>query len=387
LEISKKIEDHYLSSFGNPSEIRIKAPGRINILGEHTDYNNGFVMPSAIDKAIYFSIGKSSNSKLSIWALDLDSFYEANDINNLKPSPNHWSNHLVGVILEIQKLGHKFDSGVYIAFGGDIPNGAGLSSSAAVEAGIGFGLNELFGFQLGSLQLAQIAQATEHNYVGVKCGIMDMYASIFSKENQVLRLDCKTLEHDYIPAEFEKHTFILVNSAVKHNLADSEYNVRRKQCQVGVEVLNTKFGNIDSLRDTNFEQLEDVKSDIDRLTYNRCKYILEEKERVLRASEALEKHDFAELGKIMNETHQGLSELYEVSCAELDFLADEARKIEGVLGSRMMGGGFGGCILNLIEKESEPVFREKISKSYESKFGIIPEIYTANLSQGVHKIA
>ena len=387
MEILEKIEKNYNSLFGKNSELKIKAPGRINILGEHTDYNNGFVMPSAIDKAIYFAIGKRQDKKLCISALDLDQYFEANDINSLSIKPKDWSNHLVGVILEIKKLGFNFETGISVCFGGDIPNGAGLSSSAAVEAGIGFALNELFGFNLSLLQLAKIAQATEHNYVGVQCGIMDMYASIFSKEKHVLRLDCEKLEHDYIPADFENYTFLLVNSAVKHNLADSEYNIRRKQCQKGVEALNSHFGNISTLRDANFEQLEQVKSEIDSVTYNSCKYILDEKERVMLASDALEKHDFEKLGQIMNETHHGLSTLYEVSCKELDFLAAKAREIKGVLGSRMMGGGFGGCTLNLIKKESEFEFKEKIQTSYRSEFGIIPEIYTANLSEGVHKIA
>lgn len=387
LNISGKIEDRYLSLFGKKSEIKIKAPGRINILGEHADYNNGFVMPSAIDKAIYFSIGKRADSKLCISAIDLESYFEADNINNLINKPNDWSNHLVGVILEIKQQGFYFDKGINVCFGGDIPNGAGLSSSAAVEAGFGFGLNEIFGLNLGLLQLAKIAQATEHNYVGVKCGIMDMYASLFSRKNHVIRLDCQKLEHDYIPAEFKDHTFILVNSAVKHNLADTEYNVRRNQCQKGVEALSKEFGNINTLRDANFQQLEQIKADIDPITYNRCKYILDEKERVMLASEALKLHDFEKLGEIMNQTHEGLSKMYEVSCVELDFLAIEARKIGGVLGSRMMGGGFGGCTLNLIKKEAEADFREKIKLAYLHKFGINPEIYTANLSEGVHKIA
>lgn len=387
MDISRKIEESYISLFRKNSDIKIKAPGRINILGEHTDYNNGFVMPSAIDKAIYFSIGKREDSKLCISAIDLESYFEAEDINNLINKPNDWSNHLVGVILEIKKLGFDFPIGINVSFGGDIPNGAGLSSSAAVEAGIGFGLNEIFGFNLSLLQLAKVAQATEHNFVGVKCGIMDMYASLFSRKNHVIRLDCEKLEHDYIPADFENHTFILVNSGVKHNLADSEYNVRRNQCQKGVEVLNKEFGNINTLRNATFEQLEHIKTDIDPITYNRCKYILDEKERVMLASEAMENHDFEKLGEIMNQTHEGLSKMYEVSCKELDFLAEEALKIDGVLGSRMMGGGFGGCTLNLIKKEFEADFKEKISSAYQHKFGKIPEIYTANLSEGVHKIA
>lgn len=387
MKISDNIEANFISLFGKKSEIRIIAPGRINILGEHTDYNNGFVIPSAIDKAIYFSISKREDLKLKIAALDLNSIHESDDINQLVTKKGDWSNHILGVILEIQKLGHHFDCGFNLSFGGDIPNGAGLSSSAAVESGIGFGLNEIFGFKLTLLELAQIAQATEHNYVGVKCGIMDMYASLFSKKDHVIRLDCQSLQHQYIPAVFEKHTFILVNSGVKHNLAESEYNIRRKQCQAGVDILNEKFGKIETLRDANIEQLNEIKIEIDPIIYNRCTYILEEKERVILASLAIENQDFEKLGQFMNETHQGLSNLYEVSCPELDFLASEAIKIEGILGSRMMGGGFGGCTLNLVEKEKIDNFKEQISTQYIQKFGITPEIYTVNLSQGVHKLA
>ena len=386
MKISDKIEANFISLFGKKSEIRIIAPGRINILGEHTDYNNGFVIPSAIDKAIFFSISKRDDLKLKIAALDLNSIHESDDINQLVTKKGDWSNHILGVILEIQKLGHHFDCGLNLSFGGDIPNGAGLSSSAAVESGIGFGLNEIFGFKLTLLDLAQIAQATEHNYVGVKCGIMDMYASLFSKKDHVIRLDCQSLKHQYIPAVFEKHTFILVNSGVKHNLADSEYNIRRKQCQSGVDILNEKFGKIETLRDANIEQLNEIKSEIDPIVFNRCTYILEEKERVLLASIAIENQDFEKLGQFMNETHQGLSNLYEVSCPELDFLASEALKIDGILGSRMMGGGFGGCTLNLIEKATTTNFKDKISKIYNLRFGIEPEIYIVNLSQGVHKL-
>ncbi|MCP9766812.1 galactokinase [Lacihabitans sp. LS3-19] len=383
----QKVEEKYISIFNKSSEIRVKAPGRINILGEHTDYNNGYVMPSAIDKGIYYSIGKRNDQKLEIYAIDLNQHFEAEDINNLEIKDKTWSNHLTGVLLEIAKLGLVFPNGLNICFGGDIPNGAGLSSSAAVEAGIGFGINQIFNFQISLLTLAKIAQATEHNYVGVKCGIMDMYASLFSKKGHVIKLDCQSLEHEYIPADFEDYTFVLVNSDVKHNLADSEYNIRRAQCQEGVNVLNQKFGGINTLRDVTFEQLKSVKTTLDPIVFNRCQYILEEKERVEQASDALIQQDFKKLGEIMNKTHEGLSHMYEVSCEELDFLQKEACKIEGVLGSRMMGGGFGGCTLNLLKNSEADNFKEKISASYFDKFNITPEVYTVHLSQGVQIIA
>jgi galactokinase len=386
LNILKKVEEKYFSNYNKPSEIRLKAPGRINILGEHADYNNGFVMPSAIDKCIYYSIGKRNDQKLLIYAFDFDQHFLGEDINKIEIKHKTWSNHLTGVFLEIAKLGFVFPNGLNICFGGDIPNGAGLSSSAAVESGLAFGVNQIFNLQLPLLTLAKIAQATEHNHIGVKCGIMDMYASLFSKKGHIIKLDCQSLEHEYIPADFEDFTFILVNSGVKHNLADSEYNIRRAQCQEGVNVLNQKFGEIDTLRDVTFEQLKSVKTLLDPIVFNRCQYILEEKARVELAVEALVQQDFKKLGKIMNQTHEGLSQMYEVSCEELDFLQKNAREIKGVLGSRMMGGGFGGCTLNLLKNSEAINFKEKISMSYFNKFNITPEIYTVHLSQGVQII-
>jgi galactokinase len=386
LNILQKVEEKYFSNYNKASEIRLKAPGRINILGEHADYNNGFVMPSAIDKGIYYSIGKRNDQKLLIYAIDLDQHFEAEDINKIEIKQKTWSNHLTGVLLEIAKLGFVFPYGLNICFGGDIPNGAGLSSSAAVESGLAFGINQIFKFQLPLLTLAKIAQATEHNYVGVKCGIMDMYASLFSKKGHILKLDCQSLEHEYIPADFEDFTFVLVNSGVKHNLADSEYNIRRAQCQEGVNVLNQKFGEINTLRDVTFEQLKSVKNTLNPIVFNRCQYILEEKARVELAAEALVQQDFQKLGKIMNKTHEGLSQMYEVSCEELDFLQKNACEIKGVLGSRMMGGGFGGCTLNLLKNSEAVNFKEKISTTYFNKFNITPEIYTVHLSQGVQII-
>ena len=386
LSNQKEVENYFFSKFNHSPELTFRAPGRINILGEHTDYNQGFVMPSAISYAIYFCISLRTDLKLEIEAVDLKKNISFENINQINIEEKNWSNHLTGVIKEIQKLGKNFEHGLNVCYGGNIPNGGGLSSSAAVEAGFAFALNNIFQLNLELLTLAEISQKTEHNYIGVNCGIMDMYASLFSKKDHILRLDCRTLKSELLPAKFEKHKFVLVNSGVKHNLADSEYNVRRKQCQVGLEVLKKKYIGIESLRDVSLLQLESIKGKIDNLTFNRCLYVIEENLRVEKAVTALENHDFKTLGELMKETHIGLSQLYEVSCPELDYLFQIAEKFKGVLGSRMMGGGFGGCTLNLIEKDFEESFITFISQKYLEKFGKIPEIYSVELSEGVSQI-
>ncbi len=381
-----RIRAWFFEKFNENPVFTIKAPGRINLLGEHTDYNGGFVLPAAIDKAIYFQLSSRSDLKLIVEAVDLEESVEFDNINEPEIKLSSWSLHLVGVILEIKKLGFTFSHGLNVTFGGDIPNGAGLSSSAAVESGFGFALNEVFNLKLSKLQIAEIAQLTEHNFVGVKCGVMDMYASVFSKENSVIKLDCKTLSHEYLPIQEGDYQFVLVNSAVKHNLAESAYNERRQQCESGVITLNEKFGDIAFLRDANLDQLNEIKADISEVLYNRCKYVIEENNRVEAAVAILNNNDLEKFGNLMNQTHEGLSNLYEVSCSELDFLQKTALNIEGVIGSRMMGGGFGGCTLNLIKKVNLDNFVGVIKAAYEENFKIIPEVYIVKIGRGVSKI-
>jgi galactokinase len=383
LEISESIRNKFIELYHSSEDITVMAPGRINLLGEHTDYNEGLVLPSAINKGIYFCVNKRADNKLIINAFDLNETVECDNINQLNITSKHWSSHLIGVILEIQKLNKILPTGLNVCFGGDIPLGAGLSSSAAIEAGFAFVLNELFKLNLSLLAITKIAQYTEHNYIGVKCGIMDMYASVFSKKNHVLKLDCRTLNHEFIPAIMPDHTFVLVNSGVKHNLAESAYNTRRQQCADGVEVLNKKYPHIHSLRDATLSDLESVKLDLSHEIYNKCKYVIAENTRVETAAIHLTNSNLAAFGKIMFETHEGLKDLYEVSCAEIDFLVDIVKNKNEVLGARMMGGGFGGCTLNLVKNSFLVDFKKNIIEKYNNKFGITPQIYDAELRQGV----
>ncbi len=383
MHYSELIIKKFYQLFGSHPQLSLRAPGRINLIGEHTDYNEGFVMPAGIDKAIYFCLGKREDKKIIINAFDLKEEIELADITNFEAIPNSWTNHTLGVIKEIQKLGFKFDTGINVCFGGDIPNGAGLSSSAAVESGFGFGLNELFGFELKTIDLALIAQKTEHNYVGVKCGIMDMFASLFSKENKVIKLDCKDLSFEYFPINLLNHQLVLVNSEVKHNLAESAYNIRREECLSGVATLKNMFPEINSLRDASLEKLYAIKDTLNYIVYNRCKYIIEENQRVNNAAIFLKEGKMAEFGTLMKETHLGLSKLYEVSCNELDFLFESAITFNGVLGSRMMGGGFGGCTINLIDKNKIHDFISFIKQKYKEFNGIDPTCIVVEIEEGV----
>lgn len=386
-EYFRFLDESFLEYFGQTPDLKIQAPGRINIIGEHLDYNDGLVMPAAIDKFIYFSVGKRRDSKVILKSIDMDSVFETEDINRFEIKTDHsWQNHLLGVIKEFSLNGIQFSSGINVCFGGNIPNGAGLSSSAAVEAGIGTALNILFDCGFDKLKLTKIAQQTEHKYVGVKCGIMDMFASIFSQKDQLIQLDCLDFTHKYVSGKFTDHEFILVNSGVKHTLADSQYNIRRNQCETGLEELKKNFSEIKSFRDVKLPQIEILKKLDDPKVYERCEYVLEEIQRVFDATEALEKGEMEKLGILLNGSHHGLSKKYEVSCEELDFLQNEALKINGVLGARMMGGGFGGCTLNLVKKNSEESFKSKISVLYAEKFGIVPEIYVVNTGHGVAQV-
>jgi galactokinase len=375
--------DKFKSFFDEEPLIVVRAPGRINLLGEHTDYNNGFVLPAGIDKSIYFGFSKRTDSKLLLFSVDFNQEKIFEDINNLEIIGGHWADHISGVLKEIEKRNINFSCGLNIAFGGNIPVGSGLSSSAALESGVGFGVSHLFDLNLTKLEIAKIAQDTEHNHIGVKCGIMDMYASLFSKSDSVIKLDCRSLEHTYAQAIFEGYKFVLVNSGVKHKLAESEYNIRRNQCQTGVDFFNHIDPKITSLRDLDIDMINEHKHNLDSVIYNRCKYVVEENLRVVKAVSLLEANDFSGFGHLMNKTHEGLKNEYEVSCKELDFLQSTALEIDGVLGSRMMGGGFGGCTLNFIKSDSEEDFIFSISSKYEAKYGFKPEIYSVKICNGV----
>lgn len=361
-----------------------KAPGRINLIGEHTDYNDGFVLPGAINYSIYFAIGRNTINRFRFYSVDFDSMIEVVSVND-DVGENTWAMYLLGIIAQIEKEGFTM-GGIDCVFGGDIPVGAGLSSSAALESGFIYGLNCIFNFGFSKLQLAKMGQKAEHEYAGVMCGIMDQFASVFGKEGKVFKLDCRTLDYEYFDMDMSKFTIALVDTKVKHSLASSEYNTRRKECEEGVRILHTIYPNIVALRDANLEQLNESRSHMTENVYNRCSYVIEENLRVEKACNALEISDFKAFGKLMYESHVGLQHKYKVSCKELDLLVDATRDMDYVLGSRMMGGGFGGCTINLIKKGSELNFENKILTYYKNKTGIDTIVYFAELGNGAGSI-
>lgn len=379
--LTQKFKDH----FGDNPTLLVRAPGRINLIGEHTDYNNGFVLPAAIDKAIYFAISPRNDQKCILYAYDLDDSYEFS-LDNLQKSEKGWANFLIGVLAEIIAKGKQINTGFNVVFGGDVPLGAGLSSSAAVESGIGFAINELYNLGISKLDLALIAQQAEHKYAGVNCGIMDMFASIHGKANSVIKLDCQDLSFVYFPFNFPNYTLVLCNTGVKHNLGDSEYNQRRAECEEGIRILQSAFPQVESLRDVTVRMLCSQADKLSSVVYNRCKYVVEEIERVEVACKALENDDLKTFGQKMYETHEGLSQDYEVSCPELDFLVEQSQNFEAVIGARMMGGGFGGCTINLVKADIVDAFIENMTLAYKNTFDRDLLSYKVRITNGVEEI-
>jgi len=366
-------EQHY--------NLTINSPGRINLIGEHTDYNNGFVLPTAIDKKIQFKFKKNGTpTTCNVYSKNFDTSFTF-DLKNVKPSEQQWENYILGVIFEIQQLSNKLE-GFDCIFTSDIPVGSGISSSAALECGIAYGLNELFDLKLSKITLVEIGQRAEHNYVGTKCGIMDQFASVMSKAGNVILLDCQSLNYEYVPIHIEPYKILLLNTNVSHNLADGEYNKRRSLCEQGVSIIQKKYPTIKSLRDVSSEILATFKEIFTEDMYNKCTYVVEEKTRVLDSVEALKNNNLAILGANMYATHNGLSNLYEVSCQELDFLVEFSKKYDSVIGARMMGGGFGGCTINIVHKDEVAVFTEAASEAYFNKFNIKLTAFEANPSEG-----
>ncbi len=362
-------------------DITVRAPGRINLIGEHTDYNAGFVLPAAIDKAIWLAAGKRSDGCFAFYALDLDAFFLSEDATPVFQEKYRWANYLLGVISEAQKDGLPI-GGLNIAFGGDVPLGAGLSSSAALESGAMFILNELYQLNLSRMDIVRLAQRGENNFVGMKCGIMDMFASVMGRENTVVRLDCRNLDYQYFPFEAPGFSLVLFDSGVKHTLVDSEYNTRREECEEGVAVLQRFHPQIASLRDVAPDFLAEHQSDLRPVVFRRCKYVVEEIARVESACAALQRSDFAALGQLMFQTHAGLQLEYEVSVPEIDFLVETARAFPAVYGSRMMGGGFGGCTINLVQSNALETFIESTRKGYLEAFHMELKTYPVALTAG-----
>ena len=363
------------------AEIKVASPGRINLIGEHTDYNNGFVMPAAIDKKIYFRFRKNNTKNLvRIYSETFDAYVEFN-LQKLIKSTNSWENYLLGVIDEIQKLGKQLQ-GFDCILKSELPIGAGISSSAALECGFAEGLNSLFNLDLAQMEIVKLSQRAENNFVGSNCGIMDQFASVMSKKDHFIKLDCESLEASFIPAKIEHCKLLLLNTNVSHNLADSEYNSRRQECETAVAVIQQKYSAVKSLRQVSFNMLEEFKEEIGAISFKRCLYVLEENERVQETEKALRDGNLQTIGKLMYASHRGLQHQYEVSCPELDFLVDFSEEKPFIYGSRMMGGGFGGCTINLIEADKIDAYFEEVKKVYQEKFNITPTAITVVPDEG-----
>ncbi|MBQ0152621.1 MAG: galactokinase, partial [Chryseobacterium sp.] len=378
--------ESYKNQFNEDPQYQFRAPGRINIIGEHVDYNDGFVLPAAIDKEIFFAVSKKpENTTCRIYALDLQESFTFSLDDNHQTVPQSWMNYLFGVLEELKIRGLQLGS-FDMVFASTIPMGSGLSSSAALECGFAFILNELFNLGLSKKDIAIIGQKSENNFVGVNCGIMDQYASVFGQDEKVILLDTATLEHRYYSAHLEGYSLVLFNSFVKHTHLTSGYNDRRNDVENGKRIILEKFPNISSFREVNRSILNELKEELGETIYKRCLYVVEEIERVEKAVIAFEANEYLELGKLLTETHYGLSQLYEVSCPECDFLVDEALKLNGVAGARMMGGGFGGCTLNLIKDEEIENVTETLKKLYKEKYAIETLAYTVKISEGISQI-
>ncbi|MBD2770427.1 galactokinase [Hymenobacter sp. BT664] len=364
----------------------VRAPGRVNLIGEHTDYNGGFVLPAAVDKEIFFAVGLNGGTTIRLVAHDLGETFELADAAAISPSTTDWANYLLGVAAQLQQRGVAVP-GFDCVFSGNIPIGAGMSSSAAVECGLAFALDQLLHAGLDKMALAHVAQKAEHTYAGVQSGIMDQFASLFGHEGQVIRLDCRSLDYTYFPFDTQAARIVLCNSGVKHSLASSEYNTRRQECERGVALLQQHYPDVTSLRDATLAQLEAHRAELGDLIFRRCAYVVQENARVEAATQHLEAGDLAAFGQEMYASHAGLRDDYEVSCVELDVLVEAAQAAPGVFGARMMGGGFGGCTINLVAPEQVEPFIASVSAVYQQRFGLTLETYQTTIVAGVGAVS
>lgn len=378
---SKTLVDSFAQKFGTTPRLFF-SPGRINLIGEHIDYNDGFVMPAAVDKGIWFAVAPNATDTANFYSADLDESYST-ELTNVAPMKG-WQNYLLGIIDQVKKEGLTIQ-GFDCVFGGNVPIGAGMSSSAAVECGLLFALNEIFDLHLEKTTMAKMAQKAEHTFPGVKVGIMDMFASLMGKQDHVILLDCMSLDYKYLPLHLEDYSLVLINTKVHHSLASGEYNQRRQQCQEGFAKLKSLVPNVKSFRDLKPTDVEKHKAELTEVIYKRCLYVTQEIERTQKAAILLENNELDKFGKLMFDTHDGLSKLYEVSCTELDFLADEAKKQPSIIGSRLMGGGFGGCTINLIHKKDWAQVVKEITDAYKQKFKIDAEVYEVATSDGTYE--
>ncbi|MEM9676258.1 MAG: galactokinase [Bacteroidota bacterium] len=375
----KTIKEAFQSRYGDPKLV-VRSPGRVNLIGEHTDYNLGFVLPAAVDKEIIFALAPSADDQAQLHAVDLNDQIGF-DPQNFSKSEKNWANYGLGVVDQLRQRGYTIPP-FNCAFGGNIPQGAGMSSSAALECGLALGLNELFDLGIDKIELVKLAQRAENEFVGMNCGIMDQFASVFGKARQALKLDCRSLEYQYYPADIAGYKIVLFNSGVKHSLVDSEYNVRRSQCEEGVAILQQQGEEIKSLRDVTLVMLNKYQDKLSPIVYQRCAYIVRENQRVEDACQALANQDLATFGQKLYESQQGMQQEYEITVPETEFLVDQTRNEPAVLGGRQMGGGFGGCTINLIEEAEIDRISNQLTQTYKQKFDLDLEVYIADIVNG-----
>ncbi|MFZ9982892.1 MAG: galactokinase [Cyclobacteriaceae bacterium] len=374
------LSERFREKFGNEPVI-IRSPGRINLIGEHTDYNDGFVLPCAVQYHLEIAMALNTSERCRCFS---DGYGDADfSINDLRPG-RAWINYVMGVIDGFRKRGNEI-SGFDLYIEGNLPVGAGISSSAALCSGVAYGLSELHSFEMKRIDLALIARHSEHHFAGVRCGIMDQYACLFGEKDNALLLDCRSVSHENVPLRMDNHCWLLINSGVHHSLANSAYNDRRASCEEGVLQISKKY-EVSSLRDVTEEMLKTFESHLSSETFMRCRYVVEEIDRTRRAAENLKAGNLRSFGTCMFETHRGLSVEYEASCEEIDFLVDVAFTTEGVLGARMMGGGFGGCTLNLVDNNSVKQFSDDVVKKYVARFKKEPDFYQVTVEDGVQLI-
>jgi galactokinase len=379
----RRISAIYQQRFDSAPRL-FRSPGRINIIGEHTDYNDGFVLPAAVDKEICMAMGKNHSNAFFCYSIDTNEFvsFTLEDYHKIE---NGWAKYIIGIIDQLIQQGHQVE-GFDCVFQGDIPIGAGLSSSAALACATLYGIKSLFSIEMDKRTMALTAQKAENEYVGVNCGIMDQFASVFSQEGQVLKLDCRDLSYERFPLEMDGYQLVLVDSLVSHNLASSEYNVRRAECEEAVAVLQKLHPEYSALRDASIEDLITQKDQFRPVVYQRARYMVEEIARVSQACKAMTENNLEELGKLLYETHHGLQHDFQISCEELDFLVDFTRDKEAIPGARMMGGGFGGCTINLVKDDYLRQFESAVTEAYQNAFGKTPAIYHVKTSSGSSEI-
>ncbi len=383
MNMSQRVQEEFAQRYGAGARF-YASPGRINLIGEHTDYNLGFVLPAAVDKAIYLAVAPTAAGRSRLYSIDFDQELQLDVTGGEKPR-EQWACYIYGVVQEMMKRGARpgnFDC----VLGGDVPLGAGMSSSAALESVVGYAVNDLFGLGFDRADLAKIGQMTEHNYIGVRCGIMDQFASLFGRRGQVIRLDCRSLEYEMTPFDPQGYRLVLIDSMVKHSLASSEYKVRRAQCEAGVAAVARHATGVESQRDMTSHKLYTYRTQLEELTFRHSAYVIDENRRLLDGCELLKHGDYKGFGEKMFGSHEGLSKEYNVSCRELDFIAGIARSTDGVIGARMMGGGFGGCVINLVEESVHDSYLDEVKGRFEREFGLTPRTIDVVIGDGARRL-